>query len=137
MIALDAIRDERFPGRVRRVAPYVLDLQKQARTVDVEVEFDDSAQVPILLAGYSADVEIVLRQKGETLRVPSDALLEDNRVLVLMEGVLQERRVETGLANWRHTEVRQGLAAGDLVVTSLAREGVVAGVRARRERPGQ
>ena len=29
----------RFDGRVRRVADYVLDVEKQARTVDVEIEF--------------------------------------------------------------------------------------------------
>jgi HlyD family secretion protein len=44
---------------VRRVAPYVLAVEKQARTVDVEVDFERPA-TGNLLVGYSADVEIVL-----------------------------------------------------------------------------
>jgi len=43
------------------------------------------------------------------------------------DGTLQERQVKTGLANWEFTEVLDGLAAGDRVVTSLEREGVKAG----------
>ena len=38
-ITLDAIKGKSFPGKVRRIAPYVLELEKQARTVEVEVEF--------------------------------------------------------------------------------------------------
>ena len=54
-----------------------------------------------------------------------------NRVLVLgAAGKLEERRIETGLANWEYTEVKTGLARGDRVVTSLEREGVKAGAHA-------
>ena len=37
------------------------------------------------------------------------------------DGTLEERSVKTGLANWEY-KVLEGLAAGDLVVTSLERE---------------
>ena len=48
-------------------------------------------------------------------------------LLKTADGTLEERSVKTGLANWEYTEVLEGLAAGDLVVTSLEREGVKAG----------
>ena len=35
--------------------------------------------------------------------------------------------MRTGLANWEYTEVLDGLAAGERVVTSLEREGVKPG----------
>src|SRR3989304_409150 len=57
-ITLDAIKGKQFPGRVKRIAPYVIDLEKQARTVEVEVEFAELPQAEKLLVGYSADVEI-------------------------------------------------------------------------------
>jgi len=38
-ITLDAIKGKQFPGRVQRIAPYVIELEKQARTVEVEVAF--------------------------------------------------------------------------------------------------
>ena len=59
-ITIDAIPGRRFPGRVRRVAPYVVDFEKQARTVDVEMEFLNPEDVKALLVGYSADAEIIL-----------------------------------------------------------------------------
>jgi HlyD family secretion protein len=36
-------RGSSFPGKVRRVAPYVSAVEKQARTVDIEATFDDPA----------------------------------------------------------------------------------------------
>jgi len=58
-ITLDAIKGKTFPGKVKRIAPYVLELEKQARTVEVEVEFSERPEQENLLVGYSADVEIV------------------------------------------------------------------------------
>ena len=132
-ITLDALPKRTFPGKVRRVAPYVSAVEKQARTVDVEVDFDDPAAAGRLLVGYSADVEIILQLRENTLRVPTAALLEGGRMLVLVDGRLAERKVKTGLANWEHTEIVDGLAAGDRIVTSLEREGVKAGAVAVAE----
>ncbi|HFC52859.1 MAG TPA: efflux RND transporter periplasmic adaptor subunit [Gammaproteobacteria bacterium] len=133
-IALDAFPGRRFDGRVRRIAPYVLDVEKRARTVEVEVEFIRPEEIRDLLPGYSADIEVILEQRDDVLRIPTEALREGGRVLLLGEdGVLRERQVETGLSNWSWTEVVAGLEAGDQVVTSVDREGVVPGARARRE----
>ncbi|MGB7500782.1 MAG: efflux RND transporter periplasmic adaptor subunit, partial [Azonexus sp.] len=38
-VTLDALPGKVLPGKVRRVAPYVSAVEKQARTVDVEVDF--------------------------------------------------------------------------------------------------
>jgi len=105
-----------------------------ARTVEVEVAFDDPGGARHLLVGYSADVEIILARRDNVLRIPTAALLPGSRVLLLgADGALAERRVETGLANWEYSEIRSGLARGDRVVTSLERSGVKAGVRAAAE----
>jgi HlyD family secretion protein len=133
-ITLDAYRGKHFTGKVRRIAPYVLALEKQARTVEVEVEFDDPGDARHLLVGYSADIEVVVAGRDDVLRVPTTAIQPGSRVLVLgAGGVLEERTVETGLSNWEYTEVRAGLSRGEQVVTSLERAGVKAGARARAE----
>ena len=129
-IALDAFPGRHFSGRVQRIAPYVLEVEKQARTVEVEVAFTQPGEAKTLLAGYSADAEIVLEARARVLRIPTQALFGNNRVLVLKDGVLSERKVGTGLANWQHTEITQGLTAGERVVVSLEKEGVKAGARA-------
>ena len=129
-ITLDAMKGRSFPGRVRRIAPYVLDLEKQARTVEVEVEFEKLAQDTNLLVGYSADVEIIHDVRNQVLRIPTQTLLEGNRVLLYgSNGMLEERKVTTGLSNWEYAEVVSGLAEGDQIVSSLDRPGVKAGVR--------
>ena len=134
-VTIEALPDRKFPARVRRVAPYVVDLEKQARTVDVEVELTNPQDAQALLVGYSADVEIILENRDDVVRVPTQAIMEGNRVLVFAgDGEkLVSRQVETGLSNWEFTEVRAGLKAGEKVVLSVEREGVAAGARARAE----
>ena len=133
-ISLDAFPKTSFAGKVRRVAPYVLDLEKQARTVDVEVNFTDAADTRNMLPGYSADIEVILSERKDVTRVPTEAVLEGNKVLLLGAGdLLQERKIESGLSNWEHTEVLSGLQAGDQVVVSVDREGVQDGAHAEIE----
>ncbi|MGZ8852873.1 MAG: efflux RND transporter periplasmic adaptor subunit [Thermoanaerobaculia bacterium] len=128
-ITIDALPGQRFAGRVRRVAPYVLDLEKQARTVDVEVEFLNPEDVKTLLVGYSADAEVVLDIRENVSRVPTQALLEGNRVLVISDDTLHERQLRTGLANWQYTEVLSGVQPGDAIVLSVERQGLLPGAR--------
>lgn len=133
-IALDALPGKTFAGSVRRIAPYVTEVEKQARTVDVEVTFSHPDEVPKnLLAGYSADVEIILEARNNVLRVPTQAIQEGNKVLVLPKDgeKLQQKTFTPGLANWAYTEVRQGLGKGERVVNSFEDEAIRAGVLAR------
>jgi HlyD family secretion protein len=132
-ISIDALPKQSFPGRVKRVAPFVSAVEKQARTVDIDATFDQPDKVGPLLVGYSADIEVILEARDDVLRVPTSALLEGNRVLMVDDGRLVERTVKTGLANWEFTEVRAGLSGGERIVTSLEREGVKAGARAKVE----
>jgi HlyD family secretion protein len=133
-ITLDAIKGKSFPGTVKRIAPYVLELEKQARTVEVEVEFVRAPNDENLLVGYSADVEIVHAVRENVLRIPTQTLLEGKRVLFYRpDGVLEERAVTTGLANWEKTEITAGLKEGDQIVMSLDRAGVKAGVKVQPE----
>jgi HlyD family secretion protein len=127
-ISLDAFPETSFSGHVRRVAPYVLDQEKQARTVEIEAEFDDPEKAG-LLAGYSADVEVILEEREDALRLPTSVILPDQTVYVFDEatGTIASRAIETGIANWEYTEIVGGLTAGERVVSSIDRDGVVDG----------
>lgn len=132
-ITLDAYGNRIFPGHVRRIADYVLDLEKQARTVEVEASLDRGPEGEnLFLAGYSADVEVILEVRDPVVRVPTEALIEGRRVFVLegTPGTLREVTVGTGLANWDWTEVLEGLSPGDRVVVNVDRPGLAGGVRA-------
>jgi HlyD family secretion protein len=42
-------------------------------------------------------------------------------------GTIASRAIEIGIANWEYTEIVGGLAAGERVVSSIDRDGVVDG----------
>ncbi len=128
-VTLDAFKDRSFKAHVRRVAPYVLEVEKQARTVEVEAEIDDRDDAA-LLPGYSADLEVIIAERPDVLRVPTRALVDGNRIYVLEDGKIRQRTVETGIGNWEFTEVIKGLEPGDRVVVSIDREGLKDGAPA-------
>ena len=132
-VIMDAFGDKHFPARVRRIDPYVLDLEKQARTVDVEVEFTNSEDGENFLAGYSADVEIIIAVEEDVLRIPTQALLDNSLVYVYQphDQRLHEKTVRTGLSNWDYTQVTEGLQEGESVVISTDRPGLEDGVRVK------
>jgi HlyD family secretion protein len=130
-ISLDAFKQQHFAGKVRRIADYVQEREKQARTVDIEVEFMEPPTG--LLAGYSADAEIILETRPQMLRIPTQAVMEGPAVLLYSAEKLARREIKTGISNWDYTEVLSGLSEGEQIVTSLDREGVKDGAYATVE----
>lgn len=135
-VTLDAFKDKFFPAHVRRVAPYVLELEKQARTVEVEAELESHENVD-LLPGYSADLEVIIDQRADALRIPTRALVQGSNVYVLTDGKAQLRKIKKGLANWEYVEVLEGVKAGEQVVLSIDREGLADGVKAQAATAGK
>ncbi len=133
-VVIDSHPGQHHPGRVARVASYVLDVEEQNRTVEIEVELADAVFAATLLPGTSADVEVILETRPEVLRIPTAALLSGDKVLIVNGSRLDERAVEIGLKNWDMTEVRGGLTDGERVVVSLDKAEVKAGARVTVER---
>lgn len=138
-ITLDAFKEHPFPGRVRRVAPYVQDIEKQARTVDIEVDFTNVIGEQGLLPGYSADVEVLLNVKQDTMRIPTEAVIDENKVYVLNpeSHIINKKEITTGIGNWIHTEVLSGLQVGETIVTSATIEGLSDGMQVSIKNPAQ
>ena len=131
-ITMDAYGNRQFPGRVRRISDYVLDKEKQARTVDVEAEFNHPEEIHNLLAGYSADIEIIIETRPDVIRVPTEAIMEGRKVYIFLAnpGKLELREIKTGLANWEMTEVIKGLSPNQLVVVNVDQPGLADGAAA-------
>jgi len=134
-ISLDAYNKKFFKGKVRRIAPYVLDREKQARTVDIEVNFIIENDNHNMLPGYSADVEVIIDSHDKVIRIPTEALLEGQKVFVYDQEnkSIHEREIKTGLNNWKYTEVLGGLEVGENIVISIDRDGVVDGASVKIE----
>jgi HlyD family secretion protein len=128
-VTLDPFPGQVWQAKVTRVSEVVNDQREQNRTLEVEVEIAFAADRPQPKPGTSADVQIVLDRHENVLRVPSSAVAEGRRVLIVRRGRAVAREVKTGLKNWEWTEVREGLREGEVVITSLDKQGVRAGAR--------
>ena len=115
-VKLTYLPGETFEARVAYVYPY---LAERSRTSKLRLELANPQGR--LRPGMFADVQLEA-DLGERLRVPSDALVYVGpRRLVFIdlgEGRLQPRIVEVGARAGAYHEVLDGLAAGDIVVTS-------------------
>lgn len=134
-ITIDALVNQTFSGNVRRIAPYVTEIEKQARTVEVEVNFIENTQ-RVLLVGYSADVEVITDQHEQVLRIPTQAIRQRNKVWVLsQQDRLEERVLEIGLSNWVYTEVTSGLQEGDQVLIASDLETISPSIQVKPKVP--
>jgi len=120
-VTMDAFSGRSFKGKVHRIADYVLDIEKQARTVDVEVTFGNPEDIDNLLAGYSADIEIILDVRRDVLRLPTEAVMEGRRIYVFLpdQGKVEARNTRIGLSNWDLTELIEGIGPDELVVVNV------------------
>jgi HlyD family secretion protein len=116
-VTLDAFRNRHFEGTVTRIAPYVVEVEKQARTVDIDVQLVQPPEDIKLLIGYSADTTVILDKKENVLRLPTEALLTGNFAWVInADNKLDKRQIKTGIGNWSYTEILSGVKEGDAVV---------------------
>src|SRR5690606_9409769 len=97
----------------------------------VDVRFDQLPDDVQLLVGYSADIEVITDHRDNTVRIPTEALLEGNQVLTLSADgtTLQQQAVTIGLSNWTWTEILAGLEEGQKILTRLDNPAAVAGAR--------
>ena len=105
-ISLDAFPDRTFPGaRAPRGA-----VRARSREAGAHGRDRSGVRRPRegrAARGYSADVEVVLDERADVLRVPTSVILpDDDRARVRRAtGTIASRAVETGIANWEFTEI--------------------------------
>ncbi|MGU5662422.1 efflux RND transporter periplasmic adaptor subunit [Aeromonas sanarellii] len=123
-VLLDAMPGRDLAATVTRIAPYVKELEKQARTVEVEAALTaPPGDVPLLI-GYSADLEVEVTRATDVLRVAASSRADDGSVLRLEGDRLVRVRPRWGVENWNWIEVTEGLAPGDRLA---AQPGQIAG----------
>ncbi len=127
-IKVGALPTDVVTGRVSRIAPQAQ--QKEGATLfDVEVELDPSQKIT-LRAGYSANADVIIREKKDVLTVPERLVtFEDGgkKATVELAGAgpkAQPKKVEikTGISDGMNIEVVSGLRKGDHVVERPPKE---------------
>lgn len=114
-LAADALPGQSFTGTVDRIAPVV---DSGSGTFRVVSAFDGAAHA--LQPGMLGRIRIDYDQRADALVVPRVALLDDGEPAVfrVREGKVARVPVKLGYAEGPWVEIRDGLAAGDQVVTA-------------------
>jgi len=121
-LKIGALPDKIVTGHLTRIAPQAIE-KDNAKLFEVEIELDAHDDV-LLRAGYSANADVVIREKKDILLVPERLVIFDEggtKSFVEIPGNGPEAQpqkvpVETGLSDGLNIEVITGLKAGDKVV---------------------
>ncbi len=117
MVVADAFADQRLAAKVLSIAP-VVDAQRGA----IEVKFRLLQDAPAFLReDMTMSVEVETARREQALALPLAVLRQATgdtaRVLVAVDGVVQERQLRLGLRTLAAAEVLEGLRLGDAVLT--------------------
>ncbi|MBU1023768.1 efflux RND transporter periplasmic adaptor subunit, partial [bacterium] len=119
LIEVDAYPDDKFEGSVTKIAPQGSSMESVMTTFGVTIEIDNSDNR--LKSGFTADVEIVVDEIADAVRIPFRAVLETDEkfycFVVDDDEIIEEREIELGKTNYEHYEVISGLVEGEKVVT--------------------
>jgi HlyD family secretion protein len=127
-IKVGALPTDVVTGRVARIAPQAQ--QKEGATLfDVEIELDPGQKIT-LRAGYSANADVIIREKKDILLIPERLVsFEDGGKKATVElpaaaPKAEPKKVEikTGISDGLNIEVVAGLKKGDKVVERPPKE---------------
>ncbi|HEY6136551.1 MAG TPA: efflux RND transporter periplasmic adaptor subunit [Thermoanaerobaculia bacterium] len=127
-IKVGALPTDVVTGKVARIAPQAQ--QKEGATLfDVEIELDPNQKIT-LRAGYSANADVIIREKKDVLVLPERLVLfEDGGKKTYVElpsakPKEEPRKVEikTGISDGLNIEIVAGLKKGDKVVERPPKE---------------
>ena len=118
-IKIGALPEAKVDGKVYKIAPKSK-TQEGATLFDVEIELLPAKGI-VLRAGYSANADIVVREKTDVLLLPERLVtFNDGKATVEVPGVGDAppsvKEIKTGLSDGLNVEVAEGLQEKDLVV---------------------
>jgi len=77
-----------------------------------------------LREGLTVTVSILVEERNDVLLVPNQAITYRGREtyvqVLLPDGIIEERLIQTGISDWQYTEVTEGLSEGEQVVIPQA-----------------
>lgn len=127
-IKVGALPSDVVTGRVARIAPQAQ--QKEGATLfDVEIELDPGQKIT-LRAGYSANADVIIREKKDVLVVPERLVTFSDggaKATVEVPGASSDAEpkkvdVKLGVSDGMNIEVISGLKKGDKVVERPPKE---------------
>ena len=119
-ITTESFRDQTFHGKVTQISPIGVE-KDNVTTFEIEVSIDNPGQQ--LKANMTANAEVILEEKADTLIVPQAAVSYDETKAPYVDvadpaaaGGRRRVPVTIGIGNGTRTEIAGGVKAGDKVV---------------------
>ena len=119
-ITTESFRDQTFHGKVTQISPIGVE-KDNVTTFEIEVSIDNPGQQ--LKANMTANAEVILEEKADTLIVPQAAVSYDETKAPYVDvadpaaaGGRRRVPVTVGIGNGTRTEIAGGVKAGDKVV---------------------
>ena len=107
--------DQEIEGRVSRFAD---SLDRQTRTMETEIDFDNRAGR--LIPGMYTEARLSLREKKNALTIPLEAISRNGEEATVLavnaEDIVEERKVRLGVEDSTRIEVLSGLNEGERVI---------------------
>jgi RND family efflux transporter MFP subunit len=107
--------DQDIEGRVSRFAD---SLDRQTRTMETEIDFDNRAGH--LISGMYTETRLSLREKKNAVTIPLEAVSRNGEEATVLavnaENVVEERKVRLGVEDSTRIEVLSGLSDGERVI---------------------
>jgi len=108
-VSLFSLADQPILGEVSSLSSSV-DMSSGTRKLFAMTQ--DNIRIPVGSAGRA---QVVLQEKADVLLIPAMALLGDS-VMVVREGVVEKKKIVTGVRNLKTVEVLGGLKKGDQII---------------------
>jgi RND family efflux transporter MFP subunit len=107
--------DQESEGRVSRFAG---SLDRQTRTMETEIDFDNRAGR--LIPGMYTETRLSLREKKNAITIPLEAISRNGDEATVMainaENIVEERKVRLGVEDSARIEVLSGLSEGERAI---------------------
>ena len=114
-VTVPAFPNRTFRGKIATIAPIG---DARAHTFDVKVFAEDRES--LLKPGMFAQVSVIAATKPNAVLIPTASIMQQgntSRVFVVVNGKAAAKTVKLGIADTTNTEVTEGVAAGDQVVS--------------------
>jgi HlyD family secretion protein len=128
-VSIDALPGEHIRGSLTEIAPSVQRDPHGGRSVAIDVGLPND---PRLLVGMSANVDIVVATRANSLWLPPGAVQgrgAERTVLVVENGTVHRRKVGVGISTWEAVEITTGIGDGATIATSLGSLDLADGAR--------
>ena len=127
-IKIGALPSDVITGIVSRIAPQAKQ-EEGATLFDVEVELDPGQEIN-LRAGYSANADVIIREKTGVVVVPERLVIwEDGGQKAFVEvpgngpeAEPEKVEIKTGISDGLNVEITEGLEAGDVIIERPPKE---------------